>query len=263
MPYKTPLRTQIVAHRGNSGPLPENTLIAINSAIDLGVDMVEVDVRLTKDGVPILMHEDRVDGTTSGTGFVANFTWEELQTLDAGRWRGDEFAGQPVHSLEETLDLTVGRVALNLDVKVPEAIEPTAIAVLEAGASGSTVISGCSKSCVRTVQGIDDEISTLLNLDDPFAGVDPADAPSVALTSIAAAQDLGAIAINVPHPLVDTELVQQAKAVGIGVWAFTVDNKNRFSELVDTAVASITTNWPEPMLPLLKDRASRERTTHS
>jgi glycerophosphoryl diester phosphodiesterase len=243
--------------------MPENTRIAINSSIDLGVDMVEVDVRLTKDGVPILMHEDRVDGTTSGTGLVENFTWEELQTLDAGRWRGNEFAGQSVHSLEETLDLTVGRVALNLDVKVREAVEPTAIAVLEAGASGSTVISGCSESCIRTVQGVDGGISTLLNLDDPLAGIDPADAPSVALASVAAAQDLGAIAINVPHPLVDTELVQQAKAVGIGVWAFTVDDRNRFSELMDTAVASITTNWPEPMLPLLKDRASRERTTQS
>ena len=263
MPYKTPPRTQIVAHRGNSGPMPENSLIAINSAIDLGVDMVEIDVRLTKDGVPILMHEDRVDGTTSGTGLVKNFTWEELQTLDAGRSRGDEFAGQSVHSLEQILDLTVGRVALNLDVKVPEAVEPTAIAVLEAGASGSTVISGCSESCIRRVQGVDDGISTLLNLDDPLAGIDPADTPSVALTSIGVAKDLGAIAINVPHPLVNTELVQQAKALDIGVWTFTVDDENRFSELVDTGVTSITTNWPEPMLPLLQNRAQSERTTHS
>ena len=262
MPYKTPLRTQIVAHRGNSGPLPENTLIAINSAIDLGVDMVEIDVRLTSDGVPILMHDDRVDSTTSGTGFVKDFTWEELQTLDAGRWRGDEFAGQAVRSLEEALELTGGRVALNLDVKVPEAAEPTAIAVLRAGASGSTVISGCNESCVRTVQRIDGGISTLLNLDDLLAGINPADAPAVALSSIDAASALGAIAINVPHPLVDAELVRQAEAVGIGVWAYTVDDEDRFSELMDTGVASITTNWPETMLPLLKDPASRKGITH-
>jgi glycerophosphoryl diester phosphodiesterase len=262
MPYKTPSRTQIVAHRGNSGPLPENTLIAINSAIDLGVDMVEIDVRLTKDGVPILMHEDRVDSTTSGTGFVKDFTWEELQTLDAGRWRGNEFAGQSVRSLEETLAVTVGRVALNLDVKVPEAAEPTAIAALKAGASGSIVISGCNESCVRTVQEVGGEISTLLNLDDLLAGINPADAPAVALSSIDAASGLGAIAINVPYALVDTDLVRQAAAVGIGVWAYTVDDENRFSELMDTGVASITTNWPETMLPLLNDSSSREGITY-
>ena len=68
MPYRTPPRTQVVAHRGNSGPLPENTRIAIESAIDVGVDMVEVDVRMTKDGVLVLMHSAAVDRTTSGTG---------------------------------------------------------------------------------------------------------------------------------------------------------------------------------------------------
>ena len=243
--------------------MPENTPIAINSAIDLGADMVEIDVRLTKDGVLVLMHEDRVDRTTSGTGFVKDLTWEELQTLDAGRWRGDDFVGQSVRSLEETLDLTVGRVALNLDVKVPEAAEPTAIAALKASALESIVISGCSESCVRRVQDVDSGISTLLNLDELLAGIDPADAPSVALASIDAAQDLGVIAINVPHPLVNAELVRQARAVDIGVWAYTVDDEDRFSELMDTDVASITTNWPETMLRLLKDRASRERTTHS
>ena len=259
MPYKTPPRTQIVAHRGNSGPMPENTLIAINSAIGLGVDMVEVDVRLTKDGVPVLIHDDRVDYTTSGTGFVKDLTWNELMTLDAGSWRGAEFAGQSVSSLAEVLDLTVGRVALNLDVKVPEAAEATANAALDAGASGSVVISGCGENCVAGIRNLDDGISTLLNLDDLLTGIVAADAPSVALTSIDAARDLGAIAINVPHSLVDAELVQQAKAVGIGVWAFTADDEDRFSKLMETGVDSITTNWPETMLPLLNDGLSQER----
>lgn len=263
MPYKTPPRTQIVAHRGNSGPLPENTLIAITSAIDLGVDMVEVDVRLTKDGIPVLMHDDRVDDTTSGTGFVRDFMWEELRLLDAGSWRGVEFADESVRSLEDVLDLAVGRVALNLDVKVPEAAEPTAIAAMEAGASGSVVISGCNESCVREVRDIGDGISTLLNLDDLLAGIDADDASSVAHDSVSAARELGAIAINVPHTLVDAELVERANAVGIGVWAYTVDDEDCFSKLMDTGVDSITTNWPETMLPLLDERDSQERTAHS
>jgi glycerophosphoryl diester phosphodiesterase len=260
MPYKTPSRTQIVAHRGNSGPLRENTLIAISSAIDLGVDMVEVDVRLTKDGIPVLMHEERVDDTTLGTGFVKDFTWEELRALDAVSRRGTESMDQSVLSLEDTLDMAVGRVALNLDVKVPEAVEPTAIAALAAGASGRVVISGCNAICSRKVRDIDDGISTLLNLDDRLAGIDPAHAPSVAHESIDAARELGAIAINVPHELVEAELVERADAVGIGVWAYTVDHEDRFAELMDTGVASITTNWPETMLPILNEKNSHQRT---
>jgi glycerophosphoryl diester phosphodiesterase len=242
--------------------MPENTLAAIESAIDLGVDMVEVDVRLTKDDVPILMHNDRVENTTSGTGLVKDLTWDEFTTLDAGSWRGTEFAGESVRSLQEVLESTVGRVALNLDIKVPEAAEPAAIAVAEAGASASVVISGCQESCVRSVGNITSGISTLLNLDELLAGIDPAEAPAIALQSIALTLELGAMAINVPHPLVDANLVDQARAVGIGVWAFTVDDEARFSELMDTGVDSLTTNRPERMLRLARDGISQHRISH-
>jgi len=219
--------------------------------------MVEVDVRLTKDGVPILMHNDRVDSTTSGTGLVEDLTWDGLSTLDAGSWRGSQFAGESVRSLQELLESTVGRVALNLDIKDPEAAEPAAIAAAETGASANIVISGCPESCVRMVGNVANGISTLLNLDELLAGIDPAEAPAIALQSIDVALQLGVIAINVPHPLVDANLVDQAQAAGIGVWAYTVDEEDRFSELTDMGIASLTTTWPERMVPLARDRASR------
>lgn len=165
MPYETPPWTQIIAHRGNSGPLPENTLIAINSAIEFGVDMVEIDVRLTRDGVPILMHSDRVDHTTSGTGLVADLTWDELMALDAGSWRGPEFAGQSLCSLQEVLELTVGWAALSLDVEDPST-EPTVIATVRDNASAGAVITGCGEQCIRRVGSLASGISTLLNPDE-------------------------------------------------------------------------------------------------
>lgn len=263
MPYETPSWTQIIAHRGNSGPMPENTLVAINSAIDLGVDMVEVDVRLTSDGIPILIHHNRVDYTTSGIGLVQDLTWEELKSLDAGRWRGPEFAKEPIRSLEEVLELTVGKIALNLDVKVLDAAKPAAIAATRAGASDRVVISGCSETGVRGVRSLTESISTLLNLDDLLDGVDPAAAPAVAMESVDVAVDVGAIAINVPHNLVDTNLVDHAQNAGIGVWAFTVDDEIRFAELVEMGVDSLTTNWPERMLALTRTSVGRPRTSSS
>jgi glycerophosphoryl diester phosphodiesterase len=263
MPYETPPGTQIVAHRGNSGPMPENTLIAINGAIDLGVDMVEIDVRLTSDGVPILMHHDRVDHTTPGTGLVSDLTWDEIRTLDAGSWRGSEFSGERVSSLEQVLEATAGRMALNLDIKTPETAEMTAIAAAEAGAADSVVITGCTENCVRTVAGVTSRISTLLNLDEMLVGVKPADAPAVALEAVDVAKELGAIAINVPFALADADLVDRARAVGIGVWAYTVDDKDLFRELMDIGVDSLTTNWPEWMLPLVGNRVVAQRIDNS
>jgi glycerophosphoryl diester phosphodiesterase len=262
MPYETPPWTQIIAHRGNSGPLPENTLIAIDSAIELGVDMVEVDVRLAKDGIPVLMHNNRLEHTTTGTGFVSELTWDELRSLDAGSWRGAEFEGEPVCSLHDVLESTVGRVALNLDIKSPDAAETTAIAAAEAGASADVVISGCTESCIRRVNDVTSDVSTLLNLDELLQGINPADVRAVALESVDVANDLGAIAINVPFALIDAGLVDRARAVGIGVWAFTVDDKRQFFELMELGVDSLTTNWPGRMLPLIRDGISRRRTNH-
>ena len=259
MPYETPPWTQIVAHRGNSGPMPENTLLAINGAIDLGIDMVEIDIRLTSDGIPVLMHEDRVDQTTTGTGLVSDLTWDEIRALDAGSWRGAEFSGERVCSLEHVLKATAGRTALNLDLKTPEAAEIVAIAAAEADVSDSVVITGCTEDCVRTVASVTSQISTLLNLDGLLAGVNPADAPAIALEAVDVANELGAIAINVPFALADTILVDRAHAAGIGVWVYTVDDRDRFRELTDIGVDSLTTNWPERMLPLVGNRVVTQR----
>ena len=257
MPYETPPWTQIIAHRGNSGPIPENTVAAIESAIALGVDMIEVDIRLTRDGVPILMHSAHVDDPPSGAGLVADLPSDELRKLDAGSWRGPEFANERVSTLNEILDVTHERVALNLDIKVPEAARPTAQAVIEAGASARVVISGCTSNGVRTVAEMTSAIAVLFNLDKLLSGIDPSTAPAVTRHSIDLAVELGAVGINVPHPLVDADLVAHAAQAGVGVWAFTIDDESRFVDLIDAGVASLTTNWPERMLPLVKRRISR------
>lgn len=252
MPYETPPWTQVVAHRGNAGPVPENTLAAIESAIGLGVDMVEIDIRLTNDGIPILMHAERVDDTTSGSGLVADFTWEALKTLDAGSWHGPQFSDEAVPALDEVLDLAQGRVALNLDVKATEAVEPTVNAVIESGLCGSVVISGCTPQDVQRVRRMTKAIAAVLNLNKVLLGIHPTEANIVARDSIDQAVELGATAINVRHPLAEAPLVEIAERAGVGVWAYTIDEESRFVELADMGVASLTTNWPERMVPLVR-----------
>jgi glycerophosphoryl diester phosphodiesterase len=92
-----------VAHRGHSIAYPENTLEAYRKAIELGVEMIECDVNITRDGKLVMMHDSTLDRTTIGSGRVSASTWEEVQSLDAGKKFKSEFAGVKVPSTEETL----------------------------------------------------------------------------------------------------------------------------------------------------------------
>lgn len=92
-----------IAHRGHSIAYPENTLVAYRQAIDIGVEMIECDVNITRDGKLVMIHDSTLDRTTSGSGRVSSATWEEIQRLDAGGKFKPEFAGARVPSTEETL----------------------------------------------------------------------------------------------------------------------------------------------------------------
>lgn len=107
-----------VAHRGFSGKAPENTLAAIRMAIAMPfVHWMELDVQLSKDGVPVVIHDFTLDRTTNGHGKVKNMDWEHIRRLDAGSWKGRSFRGERVPSLEEVLSLASGRLRLNIELK--------------------------------------------------------------------------------------------------------------------------------------------------
>lgn len=94
----------IIGHRGFSSHYPENTMIALQEAVNAGALGIEFDVRKSRDGVYLLMHDATVDRTTDGTGNVASMLWSDIQDLDAGAWFDPQFAGTKVPSLEAVLD---------------------------------------------------------------------------------------------------------------------------------------------------------------
>ena len=107
-------KMMVAGHRGDSANYPENTMVAFRAAIAAGVDMIETDVRLTKDGVPVLIHDRTVDRTTDSTGYVKDMTFAELRALNAGT----EDAPQQIPTLEELLELLAPTgITLNLEVK--------------------------------------------------------------------------------------------------------------------------------------------------
>lgn len=104
----------VVAHRADWRSFPENSLEAIQSSIDMGVDMLELDVQRTKDGVLILMHDPKLDRTTTGQGNIAETTWEEISKLNLKDHKG-EVTGYKVPKLEDALLLCKDRIMINLD----------------------------------------------------------------------------------------------------------------------------------------------------
>ena len=122
-PYARPSASGplIAAHRGASTYAPENTMAAFRLAWAMGADCIELDVRATRDGRLIALHDKTVDRTTDGKGKVNDLSFREIRGLDAGGWFSPAFAGERIPSLEEVLDAFGGRVCLILELKQPSA----------------------------------------------------------------------------------------------------------------------------------------------
>lgn len=109
----------IMAHRGWSGKSPENTLAAIKLAVnEPSISAIELDVQLSKDGIPVIIHDFTVNRTTNGDGFVKDLTLKKLRSLDAGSWFASNFDGEKIPTLEEVLQTVNGKKSLNIELKV-------------------------------------------------------------------------------------------------------------------------------------------------
>src|ERR1700736_6248638 len=110
-------RMLLGGHRGNAGECPENTVVSFRSAIELGVDVIELDVHRSEDGGLPVIHDHLLDRTTDGSGLVRDHTMAELKRFDAGSWKDERFAGEGSSSLEEVLALANGRVGVAIEIK--------------------------------------------------------------------------------------------------------------------------------------------------
>ena len=107
----------VIAHRGAAGLAPENTMSAFHTALEVGADAIELDVRLTRDGRVVVLHDRRLERTTSGRGPVGIHTLQELKALDAGSWFGAEFRDERVPTLEEVFEAMPGEFPIYVEMK--------------------------------------------------------------------------------------------------------------------------------------------------
>jgi glycerophosphoryl diester phosphodiesterase len=225
-----------VAHRGYSTVAPENTLPAFAAAVRAGATVVEFDVRATRDGVPVVIHDRTVNRTTDGRGRVWDLTYDEVAALDAGSWFGAGFTGLRVPSLAETLDLLApAPVDLLLEIKPPATLDEVKSIVAqlaERDLLSRTVVQSFDADVVRKVRDLAPDVRRGLLL---FRF----DAETVELS-----RELGVAYCNpsVDDVLNGPETMAALAAAGIGVMPWTPNDIAQWRPLVDAGVSGLITD---------------------
>jgi glycerophosphoryl diester phosphodiesterase len=231
-----------IAHRGASGLAPENTRASFLRAIELGADMVELDCQMTRDGAVVVIHDERLDRTTNGTGRVRDRTLREIKALDAGSWFAKEFAGEEVLTLEEAIELLRGHVELNLEIKGQEApgrLEIQCVGVVRSLRFFSqTVFSSFSAARVRLVRDLADDARIGVLVDTARSWTEAIDF----------ARDLGAEAMHAERSLASAATVDQAHRRDLEVRVWSVNRQPEIDALVALGVDGIFTDFPERLL---------------
>jgi glycerophosphoryl diester phosphodiesterase len=228
-----------IGHRGAAGTRPEHTRAAFERAMEVGVDMIELDVQLTRDGRLVVLHDRELGRTVRGSGLVRDHRFEELQGLDAGSWLGPAYASEPVLSLDDVLDLTAGRAELNVEIKSPEPDwEDTAVVLTDLlkarGRLNSTIVSCFETGALHRVRhrGASTGLGVLWQTTD--------------LNAVwRAAADLRARSVHPHWSLVDAGLVAAAHARGLMLITWTVNEPDLMHHLIQLGVDGIISDFPE------------------
>jgi glycerophosphoryl diester phosphodiesterase len=239
-------RPLVIAHRGFSAKAPENTLASYQLAIDAGAQMAECDVRLTKDGVPVLLHDADLERTTGVAGKLAQRTLAEIRELDAGSWKAPEFAGQRIPTLAEALELTNGRLRFVIEIK-DKGIEKQVVEVIRsAGVDPASLMIFCfQRETVANIARLEPLLPTTWLVGDlPYRDDDRRGVLRDALRARVSA-------LGLPLSKVDPDFVRLAHESGLPIFVWTINDPDDMRFLIRIGVDGIITDHPDVLLRLL------------
>ncbi|MCL6519864.1 MAG: glycerophosphodiester phosphodiesterase [Armatimonadetes bacterium] len=243
-----------IAHRGFSAIAPENTLAAFKRALELKPDLIECDVRRTKDGKIIIIHDATVDRTTNGTGRVADMTLEELRQLDAGSWFGAQYAGERLPTLEEFLNLPWGETQPIIEIKEQSLEDDVVALVQQRGMSERTAICSFHHKIGLRLKELDCLIrfSPLISSQTEISGDE-----AVRLANEAAAVNGWVFGVN--YTAITPDLVKATHAANMLMEAWTVDDEENIRRMVTMGVDVIASNQLDLLLQVLAEMGVRNK----
>lgn len=242
---------RIIAHRGASAAAPENTLAAFRLAVESGAEGVEFDVRLSKDGVPVVVHDADLIRTAGIDRAVAEITAAELGAIDNGSWFDAAFADEYVPTLAETLDVLSdldGVVYIELKCGRGE-VDPLALSVCNIAAASkvfrNVIIKGFNPAVVPVVKTVAPNMLAYCLFDKTAADIFRSTAFIPRL-----AYELGADGISLHKDLVNAEMIAEAERFNLRTAAWTIDDETSFATAANFGIEDIITNDPARLIAI-------------
>ncbi len=243
-----PKGTKVIAHRGASGSAPENTLAAIDKALAMGVDMVEIDVHLSQDGQVIVMHDHTLDRTTSGSGKISMTSSAEIEELEAGSWFDSSFAGEKVPTLDEVLQKVDGQAQLLIEVKKGEkfydGIERTILSLIERyNAEDWCILQSFQDQILENFKYLETEIPLHKLIVGPVPLTPFIYDGNLKMGGIEKYEDFDGV--NISRKYAKKGLIQNIHDQQQTTYVWTVNDTAEMQKLIDLGVDGIITNHPE------------------
>ena len=226
--------TKVIAHRGYSSMFPENTLSAFEGAMELGVDYIELDVQVSKDGVLMLLHDTDLVRTTGVSGVMSDFTYEELKAMDAGSWFSPSFAGEKIPTLKEALEL-IKESGCNVYLELKDIGEKSGFAenvlaiAKECGMVERCVFASFNYHYLSEIKSVDENAQILYNTSSGKANIVkefPADYYGLSVHTVNAA------------------VIQTIHKEGKKAFVWTVDAPEQMKTVCEMGIDGMVTNKP-------------------
>lgn len=234
-----------IAHRGASGWAPENTIAAFRKAIEIGVDAVELDVHKTKDGKIVVCHDDSLDRTTDMAGRIRDLRFSDIIKSDAGTWFDKEFAGEKIPTLEESLELMRDHAITLVEVKDDDIAVEVAKSIEVVDSIDRAIVISFHANVLYELRQINPHIPTGLLI----GGIKRDSSKARAVDFVRRTAEIGASTLNVSYKLVTREFAYEVRRRGVNLWAWTVDDVDTMSKLLNYGVCGITSNYPDRFIP--------------
>lgn len=250
-----------IAHRGASGHAPEHTMPAYRLGKEMNGDFIEIDLQMTKDGVLIVMHDEKIDRTTNGSGYVKDLTLAEIKKLDAGSWFNRAYPekaqslyeGLQVLTLEEVIETFGQGSCYYIETKAPEiypGMEKELVRLLKkhklTNQNAKVVIQSFSQDSLLKMNKLAPEI--------PLVQLISYSKPAVITHDELDKIKDYAIGVGINYRKIDRNFVEQVQSHGLLIHLYTVNKRADMERLIEWGVNGMFTNYPDVLEMVLKNQ---------
>ncbi|TGK01377.1 glycerophosphodiester phosphodiesterase [Leptospira langatensis] len=250
-PFSIP-KPWVIAHRGDSGEYPENTLLSFRKAVEIKADWIELDITYSADNQIVVIHDDSLDRTTDKKGEIRHLSYNAIRNSDAGSWKHPKFKGEPVPNLWEVWDFLKDKeIGLNVEIKstayeeipIETAIEQELIDYAKKNSLFSKTLfsSFCWDSLARLRElSVDAKLGILIGEES-----------SSWMDALELGFRLNAFSLNLSIHELDPEIVSKIQGEGFKVLVYTLNSEEELKKGISLGVDGIFTNFPARMRSLL------------